>query len=386
MTIPYLDSFVSTIGDKVLATKTEIDLISSAATSPSKLDYKHRAQDKLDKNTYDVTSLQYPKDLMGSNNEYGNNYIVFYINIQQDSVVGVNIDGLTNATIDDPNTVALTKGAQSDSKVATGTNATLMAGAAGTAFKGLFTTSPSKAVGAIIGGVATEAMLLNSARQTRATKRLKATITLHNPNTISTSYQSSWEGEDTAKTQMAALRFGAVDNIANAALAPMISGITEALKTEGLGSYLQMQTGQAANSKKEMLFKGIEFREFDFTYRFAPRSWQELMMVQDIIKMFKFHMHPEYVQGTGNFLYLYPSEFDILYYNNGTENSNLPRYTSCILTSMNVDYTPNGNFTAFGGSLEGSSVATNGAPTEIAISLHFKELAHLSKKEIADGY
>ena len=85
-------------------------------------------------------------------------------------------------------------------------------------------------------------------------------------------------------------------------------------------------------------------------------------------------MHPEF-KDNNNFIYIYPSEFDISYYTGGQENLNLHRHPSCVLTEMNVNYTPNGSFTAF----------ENGMPTQINVTLQFKELALLTKDKIKDG-
>jgi hypothetical protein len=35
--------------------------------------------------TYDIKQLQYPNDLYGNNMEYGGNYVIFYINVAEDS-------------------------------------------------------------------------------------------------------------------------------------------------------------------------------------------------------------------------------------------------------------------------------------------------------------
>jgi len=91
----------------------------------------------------------------------------------------------------------------------------------------------------------------------------------------------------------------------------------------------------------------------------------------NIIRSFKYHMHPEFKDTTG-FLYIYPSEFDIVYYKGTQENLNIHRHTSCVLTEMNVNYTPNGIFSTF----------ANGMPTQINITLTFKELMLLSKELI----
>jgi hypothetical protein len=134
-------------------------------------------------------------------------------------------------------------------------------------------------------------------------------------------------------------------------------------------------TGLAANPKKEQIFKGVDFRSFTFDYQFFPRDVKEAQNVLKIIKEFKYHMHPEFAKDSGNFIYIYPSEFDIFYYQNGAENMNLHRHTSCVLTELNVNYTPNGAFTTF----------ANGMPTQINVTMNFKELALLTKDKITDG-
>jgi hypothetical protein len=141
------------------------------------------------------------------------------------------------------------------------------------------------------------------------------------------------------------------------------------------GAALSSASGLAANPKKENLFKSVDFRTFTFDYSFFPKNPTEAEYIRNIIKQFKIHMHPEYKDSNG-FLLVYPSEFDIFYYNNGKENLNLHRHTSCVLTEMNINYTPNSMFNSF----------ANGMPTQINVTMTFKELSMLTKKEIEDGF
>ena len=90
--------------------------------------------------------------------------------------------------------------------------------------------------------------------------------------------------------------------------------------------------------------------------------------------MFKLHMHPEF-KDTNKFLYIYPSEFDITYYSNGAENTSIHKHTSCVLTEMNINYTPNSQFTTF----------ADGTPTQINVMMTFRELAQLDKDMISGG-
>ena len=91
--------------------------------------------------------------------------------------------------------------------------------------------------------------------------------------------------------------------------------------------------------------------------------------------MFKLHMQPEY-KDANNFLYIYPSEFDIVHYNGLDENLHLPRHTSCVLTDLSINYAPQSQFTSFEG----------GIPSQINISMTFKELVQMSKERIQEGF
>jgi hypothetical protein len=85
-------------------------------------------------------------------------------------------------------------------------------------------------------------------------------------------------------------------------------------------------------------------------------------------------MHPEF-KDTNKFLYVYPSEFDISYYSNGVENRNIHRHTSCVLTEMAINYTPNAAFNTF----------ADGSPTQINVQMTFRELSLMDKDKIKAG-
>ena len=136
--------------------------------------------------------------------------------------------------------------------------------------------------------------------------------------------------------------------------------------------------GQAINPRKELVYNSPELRTFEFSYEFYPRNLKESQMVEAIIKMFRFHSAPA-LSDSGNFL-VPPSIFTIKFYKRDTntvvENPFLLKMRDCALTEVNVDYTPNGNFSAFG----------SGAPVATTMSLTFKELDINVKDDILEGY
>jgi hypothetical protein len=215
----------------------------------------------------------------------------------------------------------------------------------------------------------------------RSQRRLKTAIALHIPNQLSIRYGVQWSEDDTSMLAMAnAGGTEIMKAVTSMGKNSDVSGVAQAVITNIAlskgpnASANSAALGLASNPKKEQVFKGVDFRTFSFEYQFFPRNSDEAKNVMRIIQEFKYHMHPEF-KDANNFVYIYPSEFDIVYYANGKENKNLHRHTSCVLTEVNVNYTPNGLFTTF----------SDGQPTQINVTLAFRELALLTKDKIKDG-
>jgi hypothetical protein len=348
--------------------------------------------------TYDVKQMQYPEDLFSSSAQYGKNYVIFYINVAEDSRV---IQGRPGATVDPKLVPSRLRGMNSEQNFnsaqaiagvsgATAVKAAIAGGvlnADQVAKKGIIgvTKGAVKAgavgagIGAVVGGTVAAAAGGKMARQQ---KRLKKAIALHIPNALSTRYSMNWEAEDTATFQMAAVAgteivkaLGTLGTKSNLGGAVGSIATNLALSKGPEGAALSAASGLAANPKKENLFKAVDFRTFTFDYQFFPRTPEEAQNIRNIIREFKLHMHPEY-KDTNGFLFIYPSEFDVFYYNDGKENLNLHRHTSCVLTELNVNYTPNSMFNSFEG----------GMPTQINVTMTFKELSILTKKEMEDNF
>lgn len=362
--------------------------------------------------SYTIKNLMYPDDLMSStNNQYGGNYVIFYINVHEDSYLFKGSEAAKNRTVTDipPNLRGEVSGKFSSADVvvaggiagavpggASAARATIGASGADVIKKvtgidsakifGL-ETAANFGTGALVTGAAVTA--LNGVANKY--KRMESAIALHVPTDLSISYSANWSTTDMAGMAAAAT---VGDSIGNAIEQLTKSGITQSagelsnageagisylvsrgLQTQGIGEFVGKVSGTAANPKKEQLFRNVDFRTFSFNYQFFPRSKEEAQKVQAIIKTFKLHMHPEF-KDASHFLYTYPSEFDIYYYQNGQENMNIHRHTSCVLTDMNISYTPQSILSTF----------EDGMPTQINVQLQFKELALLTKEAIADGY
>jgi len=347
--------------------------------------------------SFNLSGYSYPEDLTG-NPAYGGNYVVFYISVHEDSYLAtpdrvsevplggrIKDNGAGDLSEGSVNTIV----AGTAVGVATGTGAlsSVISKAVGKEMSGLGKLAVDTVGGATLAGVAIKSL----GGTKKETRTLKNAIALYIPNDLQIKYGVQWGETDTAGlvalgSGLDALGGAVADALSlngQAAIDKLSSGLggaasyitSKALQTPGVGGLLSKTSGIAANPKKEQIFQSVDFRTFSFTYQFFPRSKSESDAVHEIIRQFKLHMHPEY-KDANRFLYVYPSEFDIRYYNNGVENLNIHRHTSCVLTDMNVMYTPQGVYTAFEG----------GAPSQINVTLTFRELAQLSKETIEDGY
>jgi len=342
---------------------------------------------------YNISQYQYPSDLYSNNSVYGGNYVIFYINVAEDSrIFAVNKEPTVDPKLvparlrgdlasQNFNTAQTTVGAAAPLAVGGA-----VAGGASQYAKGIVNVAKGALKGGALGAVPGGATALTVAnavggKMGRQQKRLQKAIALHVPNELSISYNTQWDAEDTAMFQMGATaskemgKAFAQDGTKNGMGATSAILTSLALSKGPQGAALSAASGIAANPKKENLFKSVDFRTFTFSYKFFPRNPNEAQDVLNIIKEFKVHMHPEY-KDANNFVFIYPSEFDVYYYNNGVENLNLHRHTSSVLCNMDVNYTPNGMLNTF----------DNGMPTQIDVKLTFKELSILTKQEIQDGF
>jgi hypothetical protein len=357
---------------------------------------------------YSVGIMSFPKDVTTNSLQ---NYIKFYINVQSDSKIArdnseemaaVQPDrSAMNSLVGKPTSSTAYTAAAAAQGAVLGFVGGLAAGASGAkdavgAIGGAAGGAAKGAIGgALIGGgtAAVQTTVLESAgiKFGQPAKRLKEAIVLYTPQQLSVRYGMQWSEEDVGiaaalatnpelanqlKAAGDSMKAGNVKDGASTGASGITSAGKGIISSEILkgNSGLSAMSRSAGNPRKEQIFKGVDYRRFTFDYQFAPRDAAEAQAALNIIWLFKYHMHPEF-KDANNFVYVYPSEFDIEYFINGQQNNNLNKISSCVLTEMNVNYSPNGVFTTF----------PDGTPTQINVTLNFVELETLTKERIEAG-
>jgi hypothetical protein len=144
--------------------------------------------------------------------------------------------------------------------------------------------------------------------------------------------------------------------------------------------------GMVQNPILELLYTSPQFRSFRFDFMLYPRSASEAFEVQQIINRLHFHQAPEVRKEMNGYFLVPPSEFDIKFFYNGAENPNIPKISTCVLESIDIDYAPNGYSTyEVPGQVQASTGGT-GMPVAIRLSLQFKETEIMTKDNFASRH
>lgn len=155
-------------------------------------------------------------------------------------------------------------------------------------------------------------------------------------------------------------------------------------------------SGYALNPQLQVLFKGSKNREFVFTFKFIPRNSYEALTIESIIRTLRYHAAPNYqttgpdgLEGTlglgsgasnNSRYFIPPSQFEIEFLvmdqSTAVYNDKMPRIAQCVLTNIDVNYAPSGQFAAY----------QDFQPVETQLQLTFTETVVLTKPDIQAGY
>jgi hypothetical protein len=357
-----------------------------------------KPDEALDKNPLGYRTLSYPSDI--TNNMENGHYMLFYVNVQNKTKYayrdpeGVAVGDVIETKNNEYEQEAF---GRSEYSLRTGANAGEIAYQEGQITQGKLGNILSSDRAILTPNVPT-----GFQAEFKTTSRITDSVALYLPANVSDKTAATYEGMETGIAGLIAAGGGAfVRNMRNndyeAAARSLISGTTaiagETVKRlvgevgaiatgtdeDTIRGLAAKAFGTAENPFIEMLFKQMNLREFSYEFTFSPRNQREAEEVQAIIKLFRFHMAPELMGNNKRYLRL-PSTFDIHYMyqhslESGHENNFYSKIATCVLSGVDVDYTP-GGVKSF----------QDGSPTQITMGLSFQETELLTKDMINKGY
>ena len=168
------------------------------------------------------------------------------------------------------------------------------------------------------------------------------------------------------------------------------SAILSALQLDvSPSTILSRGAGVVPNSNLALLFNAPTLREFEFSWKMSPRSKEEAIRINNILRFFKQGMAPKKAAGSrsGGASYFLgtPNVFDIHFKTGRSDsdfyeildrNDSVMRIKTCACTGAAVNYTPQGMWNAY----------EKGQPVAITLTLRFNELEPVFDTDYDDNY
>jgi len=356
---------------------TKFDIFSKPINNDKKT-ITNRLVDRLkDSGFKDIDKYMYPID-MGSDSDTGNNFMVFYVN-----------------------EVTLTNPTQTLKRIDTKSLITDV----GSTSNMEEAERKTRQVSAARNFNNTEQVEISSnptARIRSGTSQITKAIVLYLPDNLQTAISHGWTGQATRQAQIAKM----LGDTVMSAMSLDLDGAKKnlpTLKNEGIEIFKERMFGDQYkalrdSSNRSLRNPAIQFlyqqpgpREFSYTFKFAPRSIEELVSVYNIIRTFKYHSLPDFTHDksysdttntTGMTGIGFPGEFNVEFYSGPFENQWMYKTLAMGLNNMTVNFTGTDSRVSFLKEIGD----TGNPPQMITLNLSFTELEIQRKSLAVKGY
>ena len=215
-------------------------------------------------------------------------------------------------------------------------------------------------------------------------------VVLYMPEDVSTGFRAQWGGKNLTNFASGVLSAAGADGFdklkrSGDALAGAIGNVSYIAGAQAISKFISATSGDQIsnddvfgaisgailNPNTELLFSGVDMRNFVLNFKLVPRDEKEASMVNSIVAHFKKASLPSRVPDKifgndssikRNFIGA-PKLVRVSFMSGENEHPYLPRYKMCALTQVDVNYTPDGVYSTYEG----------GQPVAIQMSLNFQE-------------
>ena len=238
----------------------------------------------------------------------------------------------------------------------------------------------------------------------KATTQLTTSIALYMPPSVQATYSAKYADQDIGRwteTGSGIIRAfsekgmtleGAGEAVGKGAAGLLGGGMSSvlAIAPQGTKAIAEIEMGAIITPRMELMFEGIQRRDFSFNFQFVPKTPNESATVKEIVKMFKYHMAADYKNPGSRALFFggsylggsdgvrnmsIPDFFDITYMFQNGPNPYLNKIKRCVLQRVDVTYGDD-RFKAY----------SDGAPQTTKLALSFQELEIITKSYIDEGF
>lgn len=229
-----------------------------------------------------------------------------------------------------------------------------------------------------------------SKTMSREKRLLRNQIILPIPNQLVNNRSFAWEGGSTKSVGSEVYTAFAdkevsIDGFSQGVKQLSNSGagdrVTELLKSAAIKTFLGDAAGnkrdfdrkQIVNDGKRMMFKGTDFRTFQFEFDLVPKNASDVVYMMALTKVLEYHASPDL--GAKAVMIRYPSTWDIEFKNaEGGDLDLMLNLKPCVVSSLSFNYTPDGLWRTF----------KTGHPIHMKVSIGFTETELIYKSGMTD--
>lgn len=131
--------------------------------------------------------------------------------------------------------------------------------------------------------------------------------------------------------------------------------------------------GGASFEQNEFYYKGTAKREFSFSHKMTPLSYDQSNEMKEIVDNLTRMSLPSTGGNPHAVRVTSPAEWEIHFLSNGVDNPFLPKIGRCILETVSVNNTPNESF---------QPSKRNYYPNDVDIELSFKEILIRTREDV----
>lgn len=148
----------------------------------------------------------------------------------------------------------------------------------------------------------------------------------------------------------------------------------------GAEAAIDQITKKVSNPRPEVLFKGVGFRNFSWTWTLYASNKKQAKMIWDICQAFKFASLPELDTTVAGAYMIYPYTVDVEIHSNGKPNDWLFKTSTCAINNVSINYSENGRVAFF--DMLNYDDMQGAAPVGVSLTIGLSETEIMTKNRL----
>lgn len=139
-------------------------------------------------------------------------------------------------------------------------------------------------------------------------------------------------------------------------------------------------TKKVSNPRPEVLFKGVGFRQFSWSWTMYASNKKQAKTIWNICQAFKFASLPELDMTVAGAYMIYPYTVDVEIHSNGKPNDWLFKTSTCAINNVSINYSENGRVAFF--DMLNYDDMQGAAPVGVTLSISLTEMEIMTKNRL----